>query len=241
MAYSVAAMRRADGSILFLVLATMLATLSTLACQPERPPAPRVAPPQTEGSQEAVFFEPKESGVVLTYAGERGAFTDGQKLEQVPEASRGMVRVTIVGGVDPPPGQVWVANLRSPEPDGRYRLSTVPRSLFEELALGQGLSSHYDLPDGLEPPAQVDRTQQGEVIVYKTAWCGVCKKLEAYLEREHISYQAKDVEKDPQAAAELQAKAAEHGVQTGSVPVIDIGGELIVGFDRARIEKLLAR
>ena len=50
---------------------------------------------------------------------------------------------------------------------------------------------------------------------------------------------AKDIEKDREAAAELQAKAKEKGIKTGSVPVIDIRGELLVGFDRKRLEKLL--
>jgi hypothetical protein len=54
-----------------------------------------------------------------------------------------------------------------------------------------------------------------------------------------VPYQAKDIEKDPQAAAELKAKAAEGGVRTGSVPIIDVKGELLVGFDRARLEQLL--
>ena len=96
-------------------------------------------------------------------------------------------------------------------------------------------------PEGLEPPETAPATAAGEVIVYKTAWCGVCKKVEAYLERKGVQYVAKDIEKDRDAAGELQAKAAKAGVKTGSVPVIDIGGELIVGFDRSRMEKMLAR
>jgi glutaredoxin len=184
-------------------------------------------------------FEPG-TPAVLTYAGERGAFTDASKIDDVPEGSRGMVRVTLVGGEQPPAGQVWVANLRTPDPEGNYRLSTVPRDRFEELALGQGLSSTFELPEGLEPPESVAAIAPGQVIVYKTAWCGVCKQVEAYLRRKGVDYVAKDIEKDRAAAAELQAKASEGGVRTGSVPIIDIGGELIVGFDRARLEKLLA-
>ena len=78
-----------------------------------------------------------------------------------------------------------------------------------------------------------------EIVVYKTAWCGVCSKLTAYLDKKGVEYVAKDIEKDRDAAAELQAKAKEKGVPTGSVPVIDVGGELMVGFDRARLEELL--
>jgi glutaredoxin len=147
--------------------------------------------------------------------------------------------VSLLEGPKPPPGQVWVANLKDPGA-ASVELSTVPREMFEELALGQGLSSEVSLPEGLEPPPQV-AANPGEVIVYKTAWCGVCKKVQSYLDRKGVKYVAKDIEKDRAAAAELQGKAAKAGIGTGSVPVIDVGGELMVGFDRARLEKLLAR
>ena len=94
-----------------------------------------------------------------------------------------------------------------------------------------------DLPDGLVPPKVVPKADK--VIVYKTQWCGVCKKLTAYLDRKGVEYEAKDIAQDPAAAAELQAKAAAAGTKTGSVPVIDVGGELLVGFNRKRLEQLL--
>lgn len=218
----------------------LVASLGLAGCEPERPPAPekRSGAAAEEGGTQA-YLEPGQAAVVLTFAADRGAFADAGKIDAVPEASRGMVRVTMVGGQDPPPGQVWVANLRKPDPDGRYPLTTVARDMFEELALGQGLSSEVKLPEGLEPPTDL-AAAAGSVIVYKTAWCGVCKKVEAYLKRKGIDYEAKDIEKDRSAAAELQAKAQQAGVKTGSVPVIDVGGELIVGFDRSRLEKLLA-
>ena len=212
-----------------------------LACEPERPPAPRDAPPAAaeDEAAEAPTLAPG-TPVVLTYAGDRGAFADTSKVDDVPEGSRGMVRVTLVGGQDPPPGQVWVANLRTPADDGSFALSTVPRDRFEELALGQGLASAVEIPEGLEPPTKPVAAAPGEVIVYKTSWCGVCKKLQAYLDRKGVKYVAKDIEKDLDAAAELQAKAKAHHIRTGSVPVIDVGGELMVGFDRARLEQLLS-
>lgn len=218
----------------------LTATLGVAGCEPERPPAPEASPAKPASAEAAeTYLEPGQDAVVLTFAAERGAFTDSKELEDVPEGSRGLVRVTLVGGDPPPPGQVWVANLNAPEADGRFKLSTVDRTMFEELALGQGLASKVDLPDGLEPPSQ-PVTPAGGIVVYKTDWCGVCKKVESYLKRKGVAYEAKDIEKDREAAAELQAKAQKAGVRTGSVPIIDVAGELIVGFDRARLEKLLA-
>ncbi len=211
-----------------------------LACEPEKPPAPAApaAPAAGEAASAGAAQLPADAkDAVLTYAGERGRFVDTSKPTEVPEEARGLVRVTLLQGPEPPSGTVWVANLRTPEGDGSWKLTTVPRGLFEEMALGQGRSSAAPLPEGLEAPTPAPR--EADVIVYKTDWCGVCKQLTAYLDRKGVKYVAKDIEKDPSAAGELQAKAKEKGLKTGSVPVVDVRGELMVGFNRARLEQLL--
>ncbi|MBV1861605.1 MAG: glutaredoxin family protein [Nannocystaceae bacterium] len=212
--------------------------LIAAACEPEAPPRAADAPPEAGTAPTVASFEPGTTPAVLTFAAERGSFTDSSKVSDVPEGSRGLVRVSLLEGPKPPAGQVWVANLKAPG-DAPVELSTVKREMFEELALGQGLSSEVSLPQGLEPPPQV-AANTGDVIVYKTAWCGVCKKVQNYLDKKGVKYVSKDIEKDRAAAAELQGKAAKAGIGTGSVPVIDVGGELMVGFDRGRLEKLLA-
>lgn len=220
-----------------------LLLVALLGCGPEKPPAPeRAARPAgadsaAEAPGEAATLPADAQGAILTYAGERGKFTDASKPADVPEEARGLVRVTLLNGPEAPPGRVWVANLRTPAEGGGWPLSTVERGLFEELALGQGRSSQVELPPGLEPPAAAPR--EADVIVYKTEWCGVCKQLTAYLDRKGVKYVAKDIEKDSAAAGELRAKSEKAGTKTGSVPVIDVRGELMVGFDRARLEKLL--
>jgi glutaredoxin len=224
----------------FLRLAT--AFVLVLACAPERPPRPDdERPPAADGAEPQsteAFVEPGTTPAVYTYAADRGSFADTSKPENVPEESRGLVKVSLLDGPPPPSGSVWVGNLREPGSDGKVALRPVPRDDFEELALGEGLSSKVELPPGLAPPERV-ATAHDEVIVYETAWCGVCKKVESYLKRKGIDYVAKDIEKDASAAAELQAKAAQQNVRTGSVPVIDVKGTLIVGFDRKRLESLL--
>ena len=208
----------------------------TSGSDPDKPPAAPAA--ATADAAAEARWHPGTDTAVLTFAGERGSFADGKTVDDVPAESRGLVKVSLLDGAAPPDGHVWAANLRTPESDGSYVLRPVKRDDYEELALGQGLSSKVELPDGLEPPETI-ATAPGQVIVYKTAWCGVCKKVEAYLKKKGVDYVAKDIEEDRAAAAELQAKAAKAGVRTGSVPVIDVGGELLVGFDRNRLEQLL--
>lgn len=223
------------------------------ACTPEKPPgADEIAaqkaasrkPARPEGANKSEAhesFQPAAQEAILTFAGERGKFSDTPNVEDVPEVARGMVRVHLLEGPRAPAGTVWVTNLGKPSADEpvTYVLETVPRELFEELALGMGRKSKVELPGDLEVPEALGVDQN--IVVYKTDWCGVCKKLTAYLDRKGVVYETKDIEKDRSAASELAAKAKKHGVPMGSVPMMSIAGELLVGFDRNRIEQLLAQ
>ena len=166
---------------------------------------------------------------------------DSKTVEDVPERARGLVRVAWIDGPTPPAGHVWVTNLRAPQEVGVYELHAVLRTEFEDLALGAGASSSVRLavPEGLEPPPQRDAGEARGVIVYKAEWCGVCRSLTKWLDAQGIAYVAKDIEADPAAASELSAKAKQAGVKLGAVPVIDVAGELFVGFDRAKLARRL--
>lgn len=74
------------------------------------------------------------------------------------------------------------------------------------------------------------------VIVYSTPWCAFCKTEKQYLEKLGVSFIAKDIEKDKSAYDELMAK---NSGNFQGVPVTDIDGELVLGFDRAKIDSLL--
>ena len=77
------------------------------------------------------------------------------------------------------------------------------------------------------------------VVIYTTTWCGYCKKAKAYLKKKGVDFVEKDVEKDQEAAEELAQKAAAANVRPQGVPVIDVRGKLILGFDEAAIAAAL--
>jgi glutaredoxin len=77
------------------------------------------------------------------------------------------------------------------------------------------------------------------VIVYSTTWCGPCKKLKKWLTTEGVPFTSKDVENDPGAGAEVAAKLKKAGMQPGGVPVVDVAGVMIKGFDQRAIEQAL--
>lgn len=81
-------------------------------------------------------------------------------------------------------------------------------------------------------------TQQtdSKVIIYSTSWCAFCKTEEQYLQKLGVNYVKKDVEEDKEAYEELMQK---NGGDYQGVPVTDIGGELVLGFNRPQIDTLL--
>ena len=76
-----------------------------------------------------------------------------------------------------------------------------------------------------------------EITIYSTSWCGYCKMAMKYLGDKGISFADKNVETDAAAHAELMQKI---GGNFRGVPVIDIDGTIILGFDRPRIDAALA-
>jgi glutaredoxin len=77
------------------------------------------------------------------------------------------------------------------------------------------------------------------IVIYTTTWCGFCKKAKAFLNQRGAQFVERDIEKDPGANEELAEKAALAGVRPSGVPVIDVRGTLVIGFDKAKLERLL--
>jgi glutaredoxin-like YruB-family protein len=75
-----------------------------------------------------------------------------------------------------------------------------------------------------------------KVIIYSTTWCAFCKTEEQYLTKLGVGYVKKDIEEDKEAYEELMSKS---GGAFQGVPVTDIAGDLVLGFDRAKIDTLL--
>lgn len=72
------------------------------------------------------------------------------------------------------------------------------------------------------------------VTIYSTSWCGFCHAAKQYLDKLGVKYTELNIEEDPAAAEAVMKKSGQMGV-----PVIDIGGEIVVGFDRPRLDSLL--
>jgi glutaredoxin len=76
------------------------------------------------------------------------------------------------------------------------------------------------------------------VTVYSTTWCAFCKTEKQWLDKLGVKYISKNIEEDEDANKELLEKL--DGTFQG-VPVTDIGGEIILGFDRPKLQSALEK
>lgn len=73
-----------------------------------------------------------------------------------------------------------------------------------------------------------------QIIIYSATWCAFCHAAKQYFDKLGVKYTDKDVEKDPTAGLEAVDKSGQRGI-----PVIDIAGDIIIGFDRPKIDAAL--
>jgi glutaredoxin-like YruB-family protein len=76
--------------------------------------------------------------------------------------------------------------------------------------------------------------KQPRVIVFTTPTCTYCNQAKRHLRRHRVRFKEVDISRDSAAARDVQRRTGSMGV-----PVLDIGGKIVRGFDRPRINELL--
>lgn len=76
--------------------------------------------------------------------------------------------------------------------------------------------------------------QASKVKVYSATWCAFCHAAKQYLDQKGVQYTDLDVESDPANGVAAVEKSGQRGI-----PVLDIDGDIIIGFDRPRIDSAL--
>lgn len=74
------------------------------------------------------------------------------------------------------------------------------------------------------------------IKIYSTPTCSWCKKTKDYLKSKNIDFKDLNVADDLEAREEMLKLSNQSGV-----PVINIDGNIIVGFDKAAIDKLIEK
>lgn len=78
--------------------------------------------------------------------------------------------------------------------------------------------------------------KMAKVKVYSTPTCPWCHRAKDFLKEKGVEFEDINVAEDADAAQQMVEKSGQRGV-----PVIEIGGKMIVGFDQEAIEKELAK
>jgi glutaredoxin-like YruB-family protein len=75
-----------------------------------------------------------------------------------------------------------------------------------------------------------------KIKMYSTPFCGYCKMAKDFLDRNGFPYEEVDVSVDEAAAKDMAARTGQM-----SVPVIEIGDEIVVGFNESEIEEAIVK
>jgi len=90
------------------------------------------------------------------------------------------------------------------------------------------------MAEAAEKTRKETKKKKNRVIVFSTPTCSYCNMAKQYFRRNKIRFKDVDVSRDEAAARDLVRRTGQMGV-----PVIDINGRLIVGFDKPQINRLL--
>jgi glutaredoxin len=192
----------------------------------------------------------KDSTLLFTYVEPSGMFATTDKAEKVPEVARRMVRIMGLGKGEAQrrnDSNVEAISVRELLAKGKTQPRVMSREAFESGALAQlppGDSCPLAGPHG--SPLAEEREKAGGpddppiVILYATGWCKACKAARQYLVSNRIPFTRKDIEKDPSAVRALQEKASRFGIPADRVPILDVRGRLLIGYDETRMDGFLA-
>lgn len=201
-----------------LILAVLLLTGCAQTAAPESNGRPSVTPEAIEVAAALTQVTGDRKDLLFRYKTEAG-FASATRVAEIPEAARGAVQVIDLSASPEARGaarKVQVFDLRQAGPEGRFSGRFVART---------------ELESALAATEEAAKPKQARITMYSASWCGVCKKARAFMTKEGLAFVEKDIEKDAGAARELKAKAAKAGVTASGVPVFDIGGRILSGFD----------
>jgi glutaredoxin len=198
-------------------------------------PGPRRLPSVADGGGAYVlrYFSPATGELVAV-----------RTAAEVPEAARGQV---IVVPEDPALQGPWLFVVDLTAGSAASRPVRVVDRFALERQWAAATRAAADAASGEPGPgarttSPTGHAPAGEVILFRTAWCGYCAKAAEYLRLRGIAFVERDLERDPGAREQMLALAAAAGVpesRLGGVPILAIRGRIIPGFDRAAIDAAL--
>lgn len=190
--------------------------------------------------------------LLITWIDDKGETHTEVAFADVPKEARSLVRVVITDKKEGQGSRFYVADLTQQAPEGTYLVRTMTRLEWEDIIEKRRQKYLAKVapppppttgpstgPSGKPPPGM---TAAGvTAIVYGAAWCKPCHQAKAYLKNRGVQVTYQDIEKDPRARAELQSKLKRAGQGGRAIPVIDVGGQLLFGFNPQALDAAVKR
>lgn len=213
-------------------------------------PKPRELPP--------LEVKADTPNLLLTWIDDKGDFHVVQKPDDVPTEGRKTVRIVVTDREEGTGALVYVANLDETTATGAYRLKTMPRAEWDELGASKRKARLEALAPSAAPsappPGRAEGSESGKppaagvkapatgvvAIIYGADWCKPCHDAERYLKQRGATVVKKDIDENEVAAQEMHKKLARVGKSGASIPVIDVMGQILVGFSPAALEQALS-
>lgn len=210
--------------------------------------------PTGEASLPALELTDDTPELLLTWVDERGRSHTGTKPSEVPEEGKAQVRViTKEAGHG---SLFYVADLRATGPNGAYPVRTMKRSEWEAMIAKR--REAYRAKHAPPPPPRPDPKAPSNphpsdpqatppaigavtAVIYGASWCGPCHAAAKYLKQRGVKVVEHDIEKEPRHAKEMQRKLRAAGMGGGSIPVIDVGGIILRGYNPRALDRAVAQ
>ena len=192
--------------------------------------------------------------LLLTWIDDKGDFHVVQKPAEVPKDNRDNVRVVVTTREEGTGKLVYVSNMNEVTASGSYRVKTMTRAAWDELGAGKRKArlealapSALPAPSDSAPAASADSDGTPKkadsagisATIYGASWCKPCHDTARYLKQRGVIVVDKDIEENEVAAAEMRQKLARAGRSGSSIPVIDLMGQILVGFSPMALDQAI--
>ena len=142
----------------------------------------------------------------------------------------GVVRYRDIHAIDQQPDNEEVFKvLRELEPEAAKRLAEAP-------PVAEPVAAPAAEPEVKAQPPPVT-AQKVNIVMYCTPWCPDCRNAKRYLDGRGLQYTEVDISKDK--AGEKKARELAHGKLV--TPTFDCDGQVVLDFDRKRLEEILGK
>ena len=211
------------------------------------------APQATAAELPALELRDDTPNLMLTWIDDKGDAHVELRPSDVPAEGRTMVRAVLSDREEGTRDVFYVADLTQKRADGAYAVKAMRRLEWEaqiaqrrEAYLARTAPPPPAVPAGSAGPAPGSPAARPDpsgltVIIYGASWCRPCHDAADYLRGKGVAVVMKDIEESPAAGVEMREKLEKTHQRGGSIPIIDVRGQILVGFSPSALDRAVAR